>query len=320
MTRPALLLAALAALPPASADPPKKADGVFVAVGYGGRRLVSADGVKWEVTAEWSEKGGDDSDNLLSVVYGKGKFVAAGGGTPKREKEIGGHILVSKDGRGWKEAHTAKFRVHPVLFGNDRFVAGGPARNVLFSTDGEAWKEGAKLTEKVATHYRHGAFGNGVFVFVGNNGGDSATTWVAVTKDGETLDHIATDLPRVRGLAFGNGRFVIVGPDGMRMSSKDGVKWGHEAKAEGVGLSAVVWTGTEFLATGAKPAYHSADGVAWKEWPKPVPCAVRAVANGVYVGSTWPGQMWHSTDGLDWKKCDALPPNGINMVTHGGAK
>lgn len=313
-----IALACISCSAPSGAEEPK--GGPFVAVGYGGRRLVSHDGIKWEIAAEWGEKGGDDSDNLLSVVYAKGMFVAVGGGTPKREKTVGGHIVVSKDGKEWKEVYTARFRVHPVLFENDRFVAGGPNRDVLYSTDGLTWKEGAKLTEKVATHFRHGAFGNGVFVFIGNNGGDSATTWVAVTKDGEKLDHIATDLPRVRDLVFANGRFVAVGPDGLRMSSTDGAKWEHSQKEDGAMLTSVVWTGKEFLASGGKHAFASADGISWKPWPKPIPCKVLCVEQGVFVGTSWPGQMWHSKDGLEWKKCDPLTANGINSAVRASPK
>lgn len=295
------------------------ADGVFVGVGYGGRRVVSTDGQTWTVAAEWAEKGGDDSDNLLSVVFAQNKFVAVGGGTPKREKTIGGHILTSKDGKEWKEVYTAKFRVHPVLHGGGRFVAGGPSRNFLYSADGETWKEGAKLTESKASHFRHGAFGNGVFVFIGNAGGNSPTTWVAVTKDGEKLEHIAIDLPVVRDLTFADGKFVAVGPDGLRMSSTDGKKW-EQTKQDGADLNSVVWTGEQFLASGGKSPFASKDGVAWKAWPKAVPCHVMCVANGVFVGTSWPGQMWRSADGVEWKKCPALPPNGINQVVYGVPK
>ena len=109
--------------------PPKK--GVFVAVGYGGRRMVSADGVAWEITAEWGEKGGDDSNNLMGLAFGKGKFVAVGGGGRGRRRRRPGHVLASADGRAWKEVKKLPFRVNPVLFGNDRFVAGGPDRKAL---------------------------------------------------------------------------------------------------------------------------------------------------------------------------------------------
>lgn len=278
---------------------------------------ATADGIHWTLAAEWAEKGGDDSDNLMSVVFARGMFVAVGGGTPKRDKSVGGHILVSRDGKVWKEVYTARFRVHPLLFGNGRFVAGGPSRNFLYSDDGETWKEGAKLTERRASHFRHGAFGNGVFVFVGNAGGNSPTTWVAVTKDGETLDHIAIDLPVVRDLEFAAGRFVAVGADGLRMSSTDGVKWEHHARAEGVTLTSLVWTGKEFLASGGKSAYGSRDGITWSPWPRPIPCKVLCVEQGVFVGTSWPGQMWNSRDGLTWTKGKPMTPNGINKVVYG---
>ena len=110
----------------------------WVAVGYGGRRMISNDGVKWEVTAEWAEKGGDDSNNLMGLAYGFGKFVAVGGGGFSKDKQ-GEHVVVSKDGREWKEVHSEPFRVSPVVFSGKRFVAGGTERSLLFSYDDETW-------------------------------------------------------------------------------------------------------------------------------------------------------------------------------------
>jgi hypothetical protein len=320
MTMRTILATALLALTlvPANMNRAETAkEGVFVGVGYGGRRLFSRDGKAWEIAAEWSEKGGDDSDNLMSVLFAQGKFVAVGGGSPKRDKAIGGHILVSSNGKDWKEVYTARFRVHPVLFGNDRFVAGGPNRNCLYSTDGETWREGVKLTAKEASHFRHGAFGNGVFVFIGNAGGNSPTTWVAVTRDGEKLDHMAVDLPVARGLVFANGVFVAVGPDGRRLSSKDGKEWTERAREDGQDLHWVTWTGTEFVCGGGKTAYRSPDGSTWEKWPAAIPCSVLCVTAHGWVGTSWPGQMWYSADGKAWMKCPSMPPNGINGVFFG---
>lgn len=47
----------------------------WVAFGYGGRRMISHDRVKWEITAEWAAKGGDDSNNPMGAAFGKGKPV-----------------------------------------------------------------------------------------------------------------------------------------------------------------------------------------------------------------------------------------------------
>jgi hypothetical protein len=285
----------------------------FVAVGYGGRRIVSIDGKEWTIAAEWAEKGGDDSNNLMSVVFGQGKFVAVGGGGGGPFGKAAGHVLVSKDGEKWNEVFTSKFRIHPVLFGNDRFVAGGPSRNFLYSTDGESWKEGAKFTAKEASHFRHGAFDNGRFVFIGNAGGNSPTTWVATTKNGETLEHIAVDLPPVRGLTFADGKFVAVGPSGLRMTSRDGKAWERADSKKGEELTWVVRAGDRFVC-GGQAAYQSRDGLEWEPWPARIPCHVLVVTDAVWIGTSWPGQMWHSPDGKNWTKSKMMPPNGINQA------
>ena len=302
------LLVLLSCCAPLSAEPPR--DGAFVAVGYGGRRMVSKDGVAWEIAAEWKENGGDDSNNLMGLASGKGKFVAVGGAAV-------GHVLTSTDGKEWKEVHKAKSRVNPVVFGGERFVAGGPDRTLIWSADGETWKDGAKIKADVATHFRHGAFGNGVFVFVGNHGGDSKETWAVVSKDGETIAGENVELPRVRALAFGAGRFVLVGPEGLRISSTDGLKWEHEVKEAGAELWSVAWTGKRFVANGTKGAFSSDDGIAWKAWPKMIPCDISYADESVWIGTSWPGQMWSSKDGLEWTRGPKQTPNGINKVVSG---
>jgi hypothetical protein len=295
-----------------TAEEPKP--GTWVAVGYGGRRLVSSDAKEWRIADEWAENGGDDSDNLLGVCYGKGKFVAAGGGTPKRDKAVGGHVLVSDDGKAWRSALSAKFRVHPVLFGGETFVAGGPDRSLLVSDDAQTWKPGGKIAEGRATHFRHGAYGNGRFVFVGNNGGDSRYSWAAVSKDGSKIDGFNGDLPRLRGLATDGRKFVAVGPDGVRLLSADGEAWRETGRAEGKGLEWIVWAGDRFVCGGGGATFASADGATWEAWAKPIPCHVLAVGPGGWVGTSWPGQMWHSPDGLAWAKAAKMPPNGINAA------
>jgi hypothetical protein len=299
------------------ADPKKS--GVYVAVGYGGRRLRSTDGVNWEIAADWTENGGDDRNNLISVAFGNGTFVAVGGGVTDKTGP-GGRILTSVDGKEWKEHPGRKFRVSPVLFGNGRFTAGGPDYRLLHSTDGATWETGAKIAEPAATHFRMGAFGNGLFVFAGNGRkSEKEIHWVVASKDGTALESERIDLPPVRALAFGNGRFVVVGPNGLRMSSADGAKWEHEVREEKGTLDSVVWTGKEFLAAGDGKGFSSADGKTWQPWPKPVRCSVlyADAARQVWIGTSWPGHMWSSTDGLEWKRAKEMTPNGINAAAYG---
>jgi hypothetical protein len=299
-----------------AAPPPSR---VYVAVGYGGRRLRSTDGVNWEIAADWTVNGGDDRNNLISVAYGNGTFVAVGGGVTDKNGP-GGRILTSVDGKDWKELPGWKFRVHPVLFGNGRFVAGGPDYQLLWSADGATWEPGGKIADEAATHFRMGAFGNGVFVFAGNGRrAEQEIHWVVCSRDGTAIDAERSDLPPLRAMAFGNGRFVVVGPDGLRLSSADGKTWENEVREPKVTLDSVVWTGKEFFAAGDGKGFASADGKTWTAWPKPVPCSVLLAdaAHGVWIGSSWPGTMWSSADGLEWTRAKPMTPNGINSVAMG---
>src|SRR4051794_22942750 len=69
------------------------AKGLFVAVGYGGRRVTTRDGVHWENDVELAPNGGDDDNCLFSVAFGHGRFVAVGGGAGV------GRIMTTVDGR-----------------------------------------------------------------------------------------------------------------------------------------------------------------------------------------------------------------------------
>ena len=102
--------------------------GLFVAVGYGGRRITSHDGVTWENDQRWSDVAADDDNVLLNIAFGAGKFVAVGGGAKI------GHILLTPDGREWRELPQLKGRVATIVFGNDRFIAAHDAE-LLHSRD-----------------------------------------------------------------------------------------------------------------------------------------------------------------------------------------
>ena len=293
----------------------------WVAVGYGGRRMISQDGVKWEITAEWAEKGGDDSNNLMGLVYGLGKFVAVGGGGFSKDKQ-GGHILVSTDGRTWREVHKDAFRVNPVVFGGSRFVAGGPNRTLLWSADGEKWTPGAQVKADgfpgYAMWFRNGAFGNGTFVFMGEGGAKKEFYWCIASKDG-TDASFRRDLPQLRGLAFGAGTFVAVGT-GVIVTSTDGKEWAKQERAADEKLDWIQWTGKEFLCGGGKTTLASTDGKSWK--PSPLkPQGKSLWTDGTrFITSSWPGKMSFSPDGKTWQNSPPLTPNGINKVVRAESK
>ena len=279
--------------------------------------MISTDGKTWEITAEWAQPGGDDSNNLMSVVWAKNQFVVTGGGGGGPTSA--GHILVSKDGREWKEVHKDRARVNPVVFGADRFIVGTssyPSGKLMWSTDGETWNEGAKIAAKGYTHFRGGAFGNGVFVLTGNGGGSGGVSWAIVTPDGEKITSERNDLPGQGRIVFGGGHFVMMAGNGPTslIRSKDGVTWEPVAMPGDAKVSWLVNTDAMLLAGDNKTTYASTDAQEWK-------ASARATKGNViwsdgqrFIGSSWPGKMSFSKDGRTWEAANEMTANGINRV------
>jgi len=301
---------------------------LFVGVGYGGRRVASSDGKKWDITAEWIEKGADDSYNLMGIAYGLGKFVAVGGGGWTKDTQAG-HILVSTDGRDWREVHKEPFRVNPIIFGNGRFMVGGPDRTLLWSTDGEKWEKGAQAAADGfpgwAMWFRNGAHGNGTYVFMGECGAKKEFYWCVASKDGTALK-FRHDLPQLSSLAFGAGHFIAVGK-GVMMTSTDGFEWTKTdtiapvADATKAPSPWIVWTGSGFICSADKAILTSADGTHWKTESYTIPCRISYAdaKAGCYLGASWGGNLWYSHDGKKWEKT-VLGGNAINMIASRGAK
>jgi hypothetical protein len=290
---------------------------LWLAVGYGGRRMISTDGKTWEITAEWAQPGGDDSNNLMSAVWAKNQFVVVGGGGGG--PTAAGHILISKDGREWKEVHKDKARVNPVVFGTDRFVVGTssyPSGKLMWSADGEKWSEGPRIAAKGYTHFRGGAFGNGVFVLTGNGGGNGGVGWAIVSPDGEKITHERNDLPGQGRIVFGGGHFVMMTGHGSvgLIRSRDGITWEPVTLPADAKVSWLVSAGPNLLAGNASTLFTSSDALKWQT--SPMSCRSNIVwSDGQrFIGSNWPGKMTFSPDGKTWEKANDMTPNGINRV------
>ena len=129
------------------------AEPLWVAVGYGGRRLSSRDGQLWENDQRWSDEAKDDDNVLFNVAYGLGRFIAVGGGAKI------GHLLSTTDGQQWTELPQRKGRVATIAFGQGRFIAGHDGE-LLYSADGEVFEQGARLDWKGSIHARRSACGD----------------------------------------------------------------------------------------------------------------------------------------------------------------
>ena len=276
--------------------------GLFVAVGYGGRRMSSRDGLSWENDQRWSVAAADNDDVLFNIAFGAGKFVAVGGGAKV------GHILTTRDGREWRELSPVKGRVATIAFGNGRFVAGHDGE-LMYSRDGETFTAGERLAWKGSVHARRSACGDTEAGFRTVIIGDvdlwaekQRVSWRGVTSDGTRWEHTALDTPAAQDVAYGSGHFVVVGPGGLIESSHDGENWQrHETTGAG-DFSRIVWTGRRFLISGGKVAWSSPDGLTWKPETFRIPCSLAWARDGwLGLGFSWGGNLHISTNFDSWK-------------------
>jgi hypothetical protein len=308
------LIWASALVPPSPAAEP----GLFVAVGYGGRRIVSRDGAVWENDKRWSDEARDNDDVLFDIAYGAGRFIAVGGGSTK------GHILSTRDGREWREVQAVKGRVATIAFGRGRFVA-GQATELMFSTDGETFSDGAKFQWKGSVHARRSACGDTEagfrFIIIGEVdlwAEQKRVHWRGATGDGTRWAHTALDTPAARDVAYGAGHFVVVGPDGLVESSHDGQTWRRHTTAAGENFSRVVWTGTRFLISGGRASWTSPDGSTWTQESARLPGSVFWAREGFLgLGFSWGGHAHISRNLIEWEKIAIPPGPSLQAVAFG---
>jgi hypothetical protein len=133
------------------------------------------------------------SNDLFSVTFGSGKFVASGNSG----------IVYSEDAaETWRTARGTKNELYPsVAFGNSKFVAVSSSGAVLVSTNARTW---FRLTPAGAPALTSIAFGNGAFVAAGLNG------YVGVSTNGTDWTFTKPGIGVLGGdVVFGNGKFVI---------------------------------------------------------------------------------------------------------------
>lgn len=131
------------------------ADGVLVAVGYGGMRVRSTDqGLTWSDYTQLAADGGDDRDLLRASAYGAGLFVAAGW-----------RLFSSPDGATWTERDNPFDQwVGGLAYGNGIFLGVGGGGYCWRSSDGITWETCTDATDDEGfTHVRSVVFAGGRF-------------------------------------------------------------------------------------------------------------------------------------------------------------
>lgn len=241
-------------------------NGRFVAVGSSSG-LYSDDGVNWFMM--------NMPRSCKAVAYGNGRFVAI--------SDYSNRIVYSDDGINWTEISNvvnSKQDWASIAYGDGKFVIGGTTRyydysgHMGYSTDGVSWY---KVDNDPRLPPQSLAYGNGIFVGVGNGSGNTYTevgTTIFYDKFGSSGSgsHLAQPPGGSNGwlVAFGNGLFVAVDKNGTRSAySVDGAVWVNMSLQDSVineVISQLKYCGDRFVAIPAKNCnmlWYSFDGINW---------------------------------------------------------
>jgi hypothetical protein len=221
--------------------------------------------------------------------------------------------------------------INGIVWGSDKFVAGGDKGKILYSRDGINWT--AVTDSKFGTTNLDSisgiTYGNGRFIAVGyaNPGvySDDGINWTAITD--------STYAPlSISGIAWGNDKFIAFGSGGKMMYSGDGTTWTAIPAGTSAGQSGFPSTGDingiawdqgvgKFVAVGHEligtrdydHIAYSGDGIAWQKilggslFNYSGSNSINSITWGsdkfVAVGTA--SQMAYSGDGIDWTAIEA---------------
>ena len=227
-------------------------DDKFVALGAGYKSGVySTDGITWTET-HWAGKelGG------RCLTYGGNKFVTAGG--------------YSTDGITWTETtmpelggETAFYE--RITYGGNKYVAVGQSYNGAYSTDGITW---TKMNMPRHQDWDELAYGNGVFVALGNQLSPASGEYIARSTDGITWTEVTSPFSGLlHHMIFANGQFVILTNLEVGFSS-DGETWNIYQHNLSFNPWIIAYGNNKFVVLGGQTDNswaYSTDGITWTE-------------------------------------------------------
>jgi hypothetical protein len=289
---------------PSDASTGPEPTGVFVAVGYGGRRTRSIDdGRTWTDDQQLVPNGGDDNMLLRTITWGNGQFVA-----------LGYRSMTSPNGQTWVDHGVTSLNqwMGAVAYAKATYVAVGGYGLRATSTDGVAWTN--HMLDTIASHEMHrlvyGDVQGGRFVSVNDDG------VLSNSSDGKTWQFATGTIPAINEVAFGNGRFVGIGDTAVVVSSDGGVTWTSGPKLA-VTTAGFLFAQGHFTAVGSGHVFTSADGQTWTDH------AVSGIAGGAlaYGHGTFvlvqARSRRRSSDGLAWDTAVSGGTNDLVGVAFG---
>ena len=167
---------------------------------------------KWKEGISWREQTTNTTNNLLSIAFGNGLWVAVG-------EE--GTILTSIDGISWtKQTSNTTERLYGISYNNGIWVVVGSRGVILTSSNGTAWTKRVSNTTKYLTNI---TYGNGVWVAIGHTTIVTSNNGISWTLR-MSWDTYNSNYP-LQKVAYGNGMWVIAGHKGHIFTSSNGTSW-----------------------------------------------------------------------------------------------
>jgi|GEM_PF-1075405 len=286
-------------------------------------------------------------DDVESIAYGGGKFVAVGSGglCSYSFDGITWTLLMPGDDTGIKfgsQSYGATF-AYSVAYGEDKFVVVGASGKASYSYDGINWNS---LTPGTNTGIKFGSdfafsvtYGNDKFVVVGSSGKASYSsdgiTWTSLTpgtntgiKFGSSWDSYA------EFVTYGNDKFVVVGDAGKASYSLDGINWTSLAAGTNTGIkfgttdaNSVAYGNGKFVVVGRSgKASYSSDGITWTSLTAGTNTGIKFGTTNAYSVTYGNGKFVvvgyaissYSLDGVNWTNDDgSFSTLGYSRISYG---
>jgi hypothetical protein len=242
-------------------------------------------------------------DNLYSIAYGNGIFVAGGSGT---------NVLISTNGRGWTLISLGT-NAGPIaiLYTNSQFIAVGSFGRILRSPDGRVWE---RLPSASPAHWSGLTYGNGRYVAVGASGTVAAA--MISTNGTDWLPQLTSSPLQLTDVAYGNGLFVAVSHylegfnhQGGILTSPDGISWTNRTPSISNALNGITYSRGLFVAVGNDGAIlTSSDANTWTPRVSGTSQYLNEVidAEGDFMVVGYSSVILSSPDGIVWNT--RVPP------------